>query len=55
MGIAQLIEMLERRIVFLQMLRTSAANLGDISRVTLLDVDTAEAELTLNKLRAIPE
>jgi hypothetical protein len=51
MTVAQIIEMLERRIVHLSQLRSSAAALGDIARVTLLDQDLAETELTLATLR----
>jgi hypothetical protein len=52
MTISQIIEMLERRVAYLSQLRSSAAALGDIARVTLLDQDLAEAELTLATLRA---
>ena len=52
MTVSQIIEMLERRVAYLSQLRSSAAILGDIARVTSLDEDLAETELTLATLRA---
>ena len=52
MTVSQIIEMLERRIVYLSQLRSSAAVLGDIARVASLDEDLAETEFTLATLLA---
>jgi hypothetical protein len=53
MTVSQIIEMLEKRIVYLSHLRSSAAALGDIPRVASLDEDLAETQLTLATLLAV--
>jgi hypothetical protein len=53
MTVSQIIEMLEKRIVHLSQLRSSAAALGDIPRVASLDEDLAETQLTLATLLAV--
>jgi hypothetical protein len=52
MTVSEIIEMLERRIVQLGQLRSSAVTLGDIARVAAIDSDLAETELTLATLLA---
>ena len=53
MSIADLIDLLSRRLVNLSQARTSAADLGDIARIDSLDAEIAETESTLSTLRAI--
>lgn len=53
MTIAKLVEMLERRIVHLSQLLTSAQQLGDLDRAATLEADITETEDTLAALRAL--
>ena len=53
MTIAYLIELLQRKVANLSMLRTSAAALGEIEQVEQLDVQIAETETTLAALRSL--
>lgn len=50
MNIPALIIMLERRLVYLGQLKTSAAALGDVAQVQKLDEESAETQATLNQL-----
>ena len=53
MSVADLIALLERRVVQLQMTRTSAAGIGDLEQVNRLDAEIAETETTLTALRGL--
>ena len=53
MTIAQLIEILERRVAYLSALRTAAERLGDVEQLAQLDGELAESQATLATLRAI--
>jgi hypothetical protein len=53
MTIAQIIEMLKRRLVNLSQLRTSAADLGDLDRVSIIDAEIAETQNTLAALETL--
>jgi hypothetical protein len=53
MSIADLIDLLSRRLVNLSQARAAAADLGDVSRIDSLDAEIAETETTLGALRAI--
>jgi hypothetical protein len=53
MTIAQIIEMLKRRQVNLSQLRTSAADLGDLDRVSTIDAEIAETQNTLAALETL--
>jgi hypothetical protein len=55
MTVAEIIEMLRRRIAQLGQLRSSAVTLGDIARVAAIDGDLAETQLTLATLLAIDD
>jgi hypothetical protein len=52
MSISELIAALERRILYLGSLRTSASEIGDIKQVDVIDAEIAETKITLNKLRS---
>lgn len=53
--VPDLITMCERRVVYLQSVRTSATALGDLEQVSRVDAELAETQDTLNKLRSLPE
>ena len=53
MTVNQIIEMLQRRLVNLSQLRTSAADLGDLDRVSALDAEIAETQNTLDALNTL--
>lgn len=53
MTIPELIKSCEKRLVYLQTLRSSATDLGDLRQVDALDVQIAETQDTLNKLRTV--
>lgn len=53
MKVSDLITLLERRLVYLGTLRSSAAALGDIAQIERLDADMAETQETLNQLNGI--
>lgn len=55
MTIQQLIQMLERRIVYLQSVRTSATTIGDMHQVERVEADINETQSTLNQLRTLSE
>lgn len=55
MRVPALIQYLERRVVQLNMQRTSAESLGDIGQIEKVDIDIAETQDTINKLRTLPE
>lgn len=55
MTVQELIQMLERRVVYLQSVRTSATALGDVQQVERVDVEINETQDTLNQLRTLPE
>ena len=46
------IELLERKVAYLSALRTSASRIGDIPRLTELDVEIDETKAELATLRA---
>lgn len=54
MSIAELIEMMNRRLVYLSQLRTSAISLGDVDQADKVDAEIASTQETLNKLLSIP-
>ena len=53
MTIHQIIEMLKRRLVNLSQLRTSASDLGDLDRVSTIDVEILETQTTLDALTTL--
>lgn len=53
MTIAELIDMLRKRIAHMTMTRAQAAQLGDMARVAALDADIAETETTLAQLGSL--
>jgi hypothetical protein len=53
MTVAQIIDLVQHRIVHLSQLRSSAAALGDLPLVASLDEELAESELTLAILLAV--
>lgn len=54
MKVDQLITLTERRIVTLTGQRAYAENIGDVDAIIRADIEIAEAQVTLNKLRNIP-
>lgn len=55
MTVSELIQMLERRVVYLQSVRTSAVALGDLQQVERVESEINETQSTLNQLRTLPE
>lgn len=55
MKIADLIGLCERKVVQLQMQRTSADSLGDIEQIERIDSKLNETQNTLMILRSLPE
>lgn len=53
MKVSDVIVMLERKLANLSQLITSAAALGDVSRVGTLEAEHAETLETLNKLQSV--
>lgn len=53
MTIPELIGACERRLVYLQMLKSSAQSLGDVKQVEQIEAHIAETQDTLNKLRTV--
>lgn len=53
MKISDLITILERRLVYLGSLRSSAVALGDLAQIERIDADAAETQETLNQLKAV--
>jgi hypothetical protein len=53
MTIDELICMLERKIVNLSSLLTSAKSLGDLERLTFLENEIASAQATLDQLKTL--
>lgn len=53
MKISDLITILERRLVYLGTLRSSAVALGDLAQIERIDADAAETQQTLNQLKAV--
>jgi|LakMenEpi03Aug12_release.lakeMendotaPanAssembly.Ray.scaffolds.fasta_scaffold3880673_2 hypothetical protein len=53
MNIQHLIAIVERRIVYLSQVRSSAEALGDIERVAAIDAEVNETNATLVKLRTL--
>lgn len=52
MSLSDLIALLEKRLVYLGSLRSSAAALGDVAQIERIDADSAETQQTLNRIRA---
>lgn len=50
MTIPELIKAYQKRLAYLQSLRTSAEYLGDVKQVEQVDLEIAETQETLNKL-----
>ncbi|MCA3519113.1 MAG: hypothetical protein IOC87_02830 [Rhodobacter sp.] len=55
MTVAELIEMCERRILHLNAVRGSAANLGDMQQVSSVDAQITATQNTLNQLRTLTD
>lgn len=53
MTLAEIIDMLEHRLVHLQSLRGSAVNIGDLAQLDRIDADIADTQATLNLLRPL--
>jgi hypothetical protein len=53
MTIDQIIELLNRRLVNLSQLRTSAETMGELDRVLALDAEIAETQNTLDALNTL--
>ena len=53
MNINDLILIVQRRLVHLSQLRTSAENIGDLNQVSVIDSEMAQAQDTLNKLKTL--
>jgi hypothetical protein len=53
MNITDLISIVQRRLVYLSQLRTSAENIGDLNQVSVIDTEMSEAQDTLNKLKTL--
>lgn len=54
MTIPQLIQLAERRIAYLESVKSSAEKIGDVDAVIRADTEISEAQETLTKLRSIP-
>lgn len=53
MTIEDLIEMLTKRVAWLQMQSNAAANLGDLNQVINLNAEVAQTQTTLQALRSL--
>lgn len=55
MTVQKLIQMAERRIVYLEQNKINAEAIGDADAVARIDSDIAETQATLNQLRTLSE
>lgn len=53
MNLLDLIALLEKRLIHLGSLRSSAAALGDVAQIERIDADKAETQATLNQLKTL--
>jgi hypothetical protein len=53
MSLAELIQLVQAKLAALNSARASAAAVGDINQVVLLDVQIAETQLTLDQLKTL--
>jgi hypothetical protein len=53
MNIQELIEIAEKRLVYLSQLKSSAMNIGDMDQVAVVDAQIAETQDTLNALKSL--
>ena len=54
MKVEQLIELAERRVAYLERTKAAALSIGDVDAASRADIELAESQATLIKLRAIP-
>lgn len=55
MTVQKLIQMAERRIVYLEQTKINAEAIGDADAVARIDAEVAETQATLAQLRTLPE
>jgi hypothetical protein len=53
MSLAELIQLVQAKLAALNSARASAAAVGDINQVVLLDAQIAETQLTLDQLKTL--
>lgn len=53
MSLAELIQLVQNKLSALNSARASAASVGDINQVILLDAQIAETQLTLDQLKTL--
>lgn len=53
MTIQMLIDLCERRLSYLQSVKASASNTGDIQQIDKLDTEIAATQTTLNQLKTL--
>lgn len=53
MTIADMIQLAERRIAYLERRKTAAADIGDVDTIIQCDRDIAETQITLTALRGL--
>lgn len=53
MSVAELIQLVENKLAALNSARASAAAVGDINQVILLDAQISETQLTLDQLKTL--